>query len=81
MAHYDTYIATQRKMAAAAVKAGATILFSNHSVYDDAFDRSRLVKLRAAGEPHPYEIGAAAVGRYFKVGEECALAARADLKS
>lgn len=81
VAHYDTYIATQRKMAAAAAKAGATILFSNHSVYDDAFDRSRLVKLRAAGEPHPYEIGAAAVGRYFKVGEECALAARADLKS
>ncbi len=78
-AHYDTYIATQRKMAAAAAKAGATVLFSNHSVYDDAFDRSRLVKLRAPGEPHPYEIGAAAVGRYFKVGEECALAARADL--
>jgi metallo-beta-lactamase class B len=66
-------------MAAAAAKAGATVLFSNHSVYDDAFDRSRLVKLRAAGEPHPYEIGTAAVGRYFKVGEECALAARADL--
>lgn len=81
VAHYDTYIATQKKMAAAAAKAGATILFSNHSVYDDAWDRSRLVRLRAAGEAHPYEIGAAAVGRYFKVGEECALAARADLKS
>jgi metallo-beta-lactamase class B len=78
-AHYDTYIATQRKMAAAAAKAGATVLYSNHSVYDDAFDRSRLVKLRQPGEAHPYEIGAAAVGRYFKVGEECALAARADL--
>jgi metallo-beta-lactamase class B len=79
VAHYDIYAGTQRKMAAAAAKAGATVLFSNHSVYDDAFDRSRLVKLRAAGEPHPYEIGTAAVGRYFKVGEECALAARADL--
>ena len=81
VAHYDTYIATERKLAAAAAKAGATILMSNHSVYDHAWDRSRLVKLRQAGEPHPYEMGADAVARYFKVGEECALAARADLKS
>jgi metallo-beta-lactamase class B len=76
-AHYDTYIASQRKMAAAAAAAGATILMSNHSEFDDAYDRSRLVRLRETGEPHPYDIGAPAVARYFKVTEECALAARA----
>jgi metallo-beta-lactamase class B len=76
-AHYDTYIASQRKIAAAAVAAGATIVMSNHSEFDDAYDRSRLVRLRETGEQHPYEIGAAAVARYFKVTEECALAARA----
>jgi metallo-beta-lactamase class B len=76
-AHYDTYIASQRKMAAAAATAGATILMSNHSEFDDAYDRSRLVRLRETGEPHPYDIGAPAVARYFKVTEECALAARA----
>jgi metallo-beta-lactamase class B len=76
-AHYDTYIASQRKIAAAAATAGATIVMSNHSEFDDAYDRGRLVRLRETGEPHPYEIGAAAVARYFKVTEECALAARA----
>jgi metallo-beta-lactamase class B len=76
-AHYDTYIASQRKIAAAAAAAGATVLMSNHSEFDDAYDRSRLVRLRETGETHPYDIGAAAVARYFKVTEECALAARA----
>jgi metallo-beta-lactamase class B len=75
-AHYDTYIASQRKIAAAAAAAVATVVMSNHSEFDDAYDRSRLVRLREASEPHPYEIGAAAVARYFKVTEECALAAR-----
>ena len=77
LANYDTYIASQRKIAAAAKAAGATILMSNHSQFDDAYDRARIAQLpRKAGEPHPYEIGADAVGRYFKMTEECAQAGK-----
>jgi metallo-beta-lactamase class B len=78
-ARYDTYIASQQKMAEAAKATGATILMSNHSEFDDAWDRSRLVRLRRAGEPHPYELGNDAVQRYFTMTSECAMAARTKL--
>jgi metallo-beta-lactamase class B len=73
---YDIYIASQKKMADAAKAAGATILMSNHSEFDDAWTRSRLVRLRPAGEPHPYQIGQEAVQRYFTLTSECAIAQR-----
>jgi len=77
--HFDTYIASQRKMADAAARANATILMTNHSEFDSAVTRIRLMAARKAGEPHPYEIGREAVGRYFKVTEECAQVARLKL--
>ena len=40
-ARWDEYIASQKKMAAAAAKAGATVLITNHSEYDNAYLRSR----------------------------------------
>ena len=76
VARYDTYIASQKKMADAAKAAGATVLMSNHSEFDDAWTRGRLVRLRRATEPHPYEIGAEAVQRYFTLTSECAIAQR-----
>lgn len=78
-ARYDTYIASQKKMAEAAKAAGATILMSNHSEFDDAWDRGRLVRLRRTGEPHPYELGNDTVQRYFTMTSECAMAAREKL--
>ena len=73
----DLYIASQRKMEQAARAAGATVLLSNHSQYDRAYERSRLAQTpREPGEPHPLEIGADAVARYFQVTAECAQAAR-----
>lgn len=78
---YDTYIASQKKLAAAAAQAGATVLLSNHSQFDNAYDLARIAQLpRAAGEPNPFEIGADAVGRYFVVSSECAEAAKLDLQ-
>ncbi len=76
VAHFDTYIASQRKFAQAAADAGATILMSNHSEFDNAVTKIKMMAARKPGEPHPFEIGPEAVARYFKVTEECAQLAR-----
>ena len=68
---YDTYIASQKKMAAAAAAAGATVVVSNHSEYDNAYTKARLVAMRPPGDAHPFDVGADGVQRYFKVMEEC----------
>jgi metallo-beta-lactamase class B len=80
VARYEIYIASQHKMAEAARAAGATAVMSNHSEFDDAWVRGRLVRLRRTGEPHPYDLGADAVQRYFTMTGECAEAARAKLQ-
>ena len=77
--HFDIYIASQRKMAEAAARANATILMSNHSEFDEAVTKIKLMAARKPGEPHPFEIGAEAVARYFKVTDECAQVARMKL--
>jgi metallo-beta-lactamase class B len=77
--NFDTYIASQRKMAAAAANAKATVLMSNHSEFDNAVTKIRTIAARQQGEPHPFEIGAEAVARYFKVTEGCAQVARLKL--
>ena len=77
--HFDIYINSQRKMAQAAAAAGATILMSNHSEFDNAVTKIKLMAARKPGEPHPFEIGREAVARYFKVTDECAQVARLKL--
>jgi metallo-beta-lactamase class B len=76
---FDTYIASQRKMAAAAASANATVLMSNHSEFDNAVTKIRTIAARREGEPHPFDVGANAVARYFKVSEGCAQVARLKL--
>jgi metallo-beta-lactamase class B len=77
--NFDTYIKSQSKMAAAAAAANATILMSNHSEFDNAVTKIRMMASRKPGEPHPFEIGKEAVARYFTVTGECAEAARLKL--
>jgi len=78
-ANFDTYIKSQTKMAAAAAAANATILMSNHSEFDLATSKIRMLASRKPGEPHPFELGKEAVARYFTVTTECAEAARLKL--
>jgi metallo-beta-lactamase class B len=54
----------------------ADILLSNHTAYDGTTVKLPALASRKAGQPHPYVIGADAVQRYFRVAEECAVAAR-----
>jgi metallo-beta-lactamase class B len=77
--HFDIYINSQRKMADAAARANATIVMSNHSEFDNAVTKVKLIAARKAGEPHPFEVGRDGVARYFKVMEECAQVARLKL--
>jgi metallo-beta-lactamase class B len=75
---FDTYIASAQKFGAAAKAAGATIVLSNHSMYDQAWIRSRWQ--RKPGEVSPFVVGTGGVARYVTVLSECAKAAKLRLK-
>ena len=74
---WDEYIESQKRIAKAAADAGATVLLSNHSEYDNAYTKARLTAAkREVGEDHPFVGGAAGVQRYFTVMTECATASK-----
>jgi metallo-beta-lactamase class B len=76
-ARWDEYIASQRRMAKAAADAGATVVLSNHSEFDGAYTKARLIAApRQVGETHPFVVGAEGVQRYFSVMAECATASK-----
>jgi metallo-beta-lactamase class B len=77
--NFQTYIDSQKKMAEKAAAVNATVLLANHSEFDNAYDKNRMLAGRGNG-PHPYEIGAAAVQDYFKVTQGCARAAQIRLE-
>jgi metallo-beta-lactamase class B len=75
--NFAIYRDSAKKMGDAAVAAGATVLMSNHTEFDRAYDRVRLAQLpRAGGEKHPYESDVATVQRYFEMTSNCAEAQR-----
>ena len=76
---FDQFIASQKKLATSAQAAGATVLITNHTAFDDAWTKARLAAWRPAGAPNPFVIGTEAVQNYFKVMEECSLAAESHL--
>ena len=76
-ARWDEYIASQKRIAKAAADTGASVLISNHSEYDNAYTKARLVDLkRETGEDNPFIVGADGVQRYFTVMTECAAASK-----
>jgi metallo-beta-lactamase class B len=77
--HFDAYLASERKFAAIAAAAGATVIMGNQSQFDSAAPRLRMLADRRSGEAHPLDVGAPAVARYFKIEDECAQAVRLKL--
>jgi metallo-beta-lactamase class B len=77
--NFQTYIDSQKKMAEKAAGVHATVLLSNHSEFDNAYNKNRMLAGRGNG-PHPYEIGEEWVQRYFKVMQGCARAAQIRLE-
>jgi metallo-beta-lactamase class B len=76
-ATFGVYRDSQQRLADAARAAGATVLMSNHTEFDRAYDRARLAQLpRAPGDKHPYETDLATVLRYFEMTADCAEAQR-----
>ena len=79
--NFAVYRDSQRKTLEAARAAGATVLMTNHTEFDRAYDRARIAQLpRAAGEKHPYETDQATVQRYFEMGALCAEAQRLSME-
>ena len=72
------YADTQRRFAKAAADAGATILLSNHSQFDDAWHKARVLKTLEPGERNPFLVPNGPQ-RYLTVLSECAQAQRARL--
>jgi metallo-beta-lactamase class B len=77
--NFQTYIESQKHMAAKAAETGATVLLSNHSEFDNAVNKNRMLAGRGNG-PHPYEVSAEGVQRYFRVMQGCARAAQLGLE-
>jgi metallo-beta-lactamase class B len=69
----ERYIESQRMFAAKAAEAGATVLLSNHSEFDDAHDKSRMLAGRGFG-PNPFVSSTESVQGYFDVMTSCAQA-------
>lgn len=77
--NFQIYIDSAQHIAAEAAKTGASVLLSNHSEFDNAVNKNRMLASRGNG-PHPYETGADWVQRYFKVMQGCARAAQIALE-
>ena len=74
-AYYDAYLTSSRKMARAAADFGATALMSNHTEFDNAYYKANTAANRKSGEANPFDVGKAAVARYFTVVQDCTTAA------
>ena len=77
--NFQVYIDSQRHMAAQAAATHATVILSNHSEFDNAVNKNRMIDGRGNG-PHPYEVGEDSVQRYFKVIQSCARASQLRLE-
>ena len=73
--NFKTYINSAQRFREIVARAGADGVIANHTTFDGTKVKVPALASRAAGAPHPYVIGNAAVQRYLTVAEECAKAA------
>jgi len=78
--NFATYVASAERFAKIARDKGVDVPLSNHSTYDNAFEKIAALKARKPGEPNPFVTGAASEQRYLTVAAECAKAMEADAK-
>jgi len=78
-ARLQTYIASAARFRDIVAKAGADVLFANHTDFDGTKVKAPALAQRKPGDRHPYVIGADGVQRYLTVAYECAQAAVAGL--
>ena len=79
IANFQTYIQSQAHIAEQAAAVKASVVLSNHSEFDNAVNRNRMLAGRGDG-PHPYEVGEELVQDYFQVMQSCARAAQLRLE-
>jgi metallo-beta-lactamase class B len=79
--NFAIYRDSATRMGAAALAAGATVLMTNHTEFDGAYDKARIAQLpRSADEKHPYESDVGTVQRYFEMAEACAESQRLSMQ-
>jgi metallo-beta-lactamase class B len=78
VARFQAYIDTQKRFAKIAADAGATVILSNHSEFDEGYMKARMISTMMPGEDNPFVIKDG-VQRYQTVLVECAEAEKARL--
>jgi metallo-beta-lactamase class B len=78
--NFAIYAASAERFAKIARDKGVDVPLSNHSTYDNAFEKIAALKARKPGEPNPFVTGAASEQRYLTVAAECAKAMQVDAK-
>lgn len=74
---FETYAKSAETFSDVVARARADVLLSNHTKYDQTFEKVAALKTRKPGAPHPFVIGTPSVRRFLTVAGECALAGAA----
>jgi metallo-beta-lactamase class B len=75
---FQAYIDTQKRFAKIAADAGATVMLSNHSEFDEGYMKARMISTMMPDEDNPFVIKDG-VQRYQTILIECAEAEKARL--
>jgi len=73
------FLGTLARLVVLPLRRGANLLLSNHSEFDNAVNKIRMMAGRGEGR-HPFELGSEMVQRYFQVTEGGARAAQLGLE-